>query len=449
MAEELSLEVYLGSERVGDLALDERQRLNFSYTESWQASGYPISPSLPLQLEPAGEDAWQTAAHAFFENLLPEGQALDDACRALRVSKSSVFGLLHVMGGETSGALRVLPPGGVAQADSTRSVSNEELSARIRDRQNQAFSVWDNTVRISIAGYQDKLAVYQTDDQWALVDGPSRASTHILKPDPLAPRLAGLTSNEFLCMRLAAAVGLSVAPVRLAFVPEPVLVIERFDRQPAEGGVERLHVIDGCQALGLPASLKYERAFGDGRDVAHLRTGASLPALFGLGRWAVTPAAFKLKLLRWVLFQVLVQNFDAHAKNLSFFWGRRGLELAPAYDLLSIGVYPADWFPQTFAFAVGDAFTAEELSPYEWAHMAHLCDIRPRQLALELRKMALSIQRVAEPVVAEAQQAGADTGMMQDTMQLITTFSETQLGFADEVPQVDSSLFGEPESEMP
>ena len=76
MAAELSLAVTLGSEHVGDLALDDSQRLTFAYTDAWQAHGYPIAPSLPLQVEPAGEERWQTAARAVFENLLPEGQAL-------------------------------------------------------------------------------------------------------------------------------------------------------------------------------------------------------------------------------------------------------------------------------------------------------------------------------------------------------------------------------------
>lgn len=96
----------------------------------------------------------------------------------------------------------------------------------------------------------------------------------------------------------------------------------------------------------------------------------SLPALFRLGQSATIPAAFKLHLLRWAIFQVLMQNFDAHAKNIGFFWDRRGLGVAPAYDLVSIGIYPEGWFPQTFAMAVGDASALDDLVPCEWAYMA-------------------------------------------------------------------------------
>lgn len=317
-----------------------------------------------------------------------------------------------------------------------------ELSSRIRQRQDLPFSVWDGTVRLSIAGYQDKIAVYQADEAWALVDGDQLASTHILKPDPTAPRLAGLTSNEFFCMRLAAAIGLPVAPVRLERVPEPVLVVERFDRvRERPSAVKRLHVIDACQALGVPPALKYERPYGDGRDVAGLRTGVTLPCLFGLGKFAMAPAAFKLQLLRWVIFQVLIENFDAHAKNISFFWDARGLQVAPAYDLLNIGIYPADWFPQTFAMAYDDAFTVEDLTAFEWAHMAHACDIKPRLLATELTKAATAVLSevagVAEQVIAE----GAEPNIVERVRERSMVMAQRMSAAAGEVPKINPKLF--------
>ena len=89
-------------------------------------------------------------------------------------------------------------------------------------------------------------------------------------------------------MRLAAACGLEVATVQLRHLPEPVLMVERFDRRTVAGNgntgetVDRLHVMDGCQALGLPVDAKYERLYGSGRDVKHIRDGARLPHFFAL-----------------------------------------------------------------------------------------------------------------------------------------------------------------------
>lgn len=445
MAEGLSLCVYLGADAVGRLGVNIRQSLQFAYLPEWQKQGYPLTPTLPLSHSDDDDGQWQNAAHAFFQNLLPEGQALDDASRALQISKSSVFGLLRAMGAEASGAVRVVPEGDAEGPGQLRAVSRKELSERIRQRQDVPFSVWDGSVRLSIAGYQDKLAVFESEEGWFLVDGADRASTHILKPDPMASRLAGLTSNEFICMRLAGALGLPVAPVRLEFVPEPVLVIERFDRSVKGESVSRIHVIDGCQALGVPPSLKYERPYGDSRDVAAVRTGASLPQLFGLGSWATTPAALKLHLLRWVIFQALIQNFDAHAKNLSFYWDRRGLRMAPAYDLVSVGIYPPEWFPQSFAMAFGDAFAVDELTAFEWAYMAHRCDIRPRQLANELSKMTVAAQKHAASVAQQAVREGADPHVADKVTELVMGMSQSQASLAAEISRVDPRLFGEQE----
>ncbi len=441
MAEALSLLVHLADAEVGRLGIDAQQQICFEYAADWRQSGFTLAPSVPLSEEASRETEGLAAAAAFFQNLLPEGQALDDVCRSLQISKSSSFGLLRAMGSEASGAVRVLAPDRPFAADKLRPVPRAELSGRIRDRQDVPFSVWDGTVRLSIAGYQDKLAVFESDGDWALVDGVSRASTHILKPDPIAPRLSGLTSNEFFCMRLAAAIKLPVAPVRLEHVPEPVLVVERFDRARDGDRVRRIHVIDGCQALGVTPGLKYERPFGDGRDVAGIRTGTSLPALFRLGRSATTPAAFKLHLLRWVIFQALIQNFDAHAKNISFFWDRHGLRVAPAYDLVSIGIYPEGWLPKTFAMAFGDAFTVEDLIAYEWAHMAHLCDIKPRQLANEIVKMATAIERAAGGVAAQVVAEGGDPGITQRVRDLVLAMSASQRQLAPEIPKIDRTLF--------
>jgi hypothetical protein len=52
----------------------------------------------------------------------------------------------------------------------------------------------------------------------------------ILKPDPLRSRLQHMASNEFACMRLAKAIGLPTAEIRMAWIPEPIVLLRRFDR---------------------------------------------------------------------------------------------------------------------------------------------------------------------------------------------------------------------------
>lgn len=407
----MKLEVWLDQTHVGDLAYQgETNRFDFAYRPDWRtrSDAYVLAPTLPLTWpDDFSPDQRSAATRQFFENLLPEGQALGDAAAAYQISRSNLAGLLAVLGRETAGALRLRVANSPAETELRRPLTRAELSARIRQRPALPFTVWDGKVRLSIAGFQDKLAVLADGDDWFLVEGEHLASTHILKPEPANPALAGLTSNEFFCMKLARAVGLPVADVALHHVPEPVLAITRFDRSRDARRVHRHHLIDGCQLLGLPPGFKYERPYGDHPDVRDIRDGASLPRLFAALDASPAPAVQRLRLLRWVVFQVLIGNTDAHAKNLSFFVGANGPELAPAYDLLCSRVFDATALDSHYALAIGDAFDAESLSPYEWAVFCDACRVNPALLEKELARLAQAVSAQLPALATSAVAAGA------------------------------------------
>lgn len=437
--------VQLGDRRLGTLSHDaQTNRFAFAYAEEWLADPdrFPLAPNLPLtSTEIANADAHSAAVRQFFENLLPEGEALDAAALASKVSKANLMGLLIALGREMAGALTVrsLDVEQVVDARVRRALTREELSARIRSRPHESFAIWDGRVRLSIAGHQDKLAIHVDGDEWALADGAGIASTHIVKPEPVRRELAGLTSNEYFCMRLAARAGLTTAGVELLHVPEPVLLVMRFDRRRVPDGVERLHVIDGCQALGLPVAAKYERLYGGQRDVRHIRDGASLPKLFALLSGSARPLVERQALLRWALFQVLIGNADAHAKNISFFLDSGGLRVAPAYDLVSVRAIGAP-LDSSFAMAVGDAFSSEELSPYEWAHFAAACGLPQRLVARELQRLATRVLEVLDVVYAEATDRGADRSMLDRVRATIEDECRRQQAMAPAIEDVDSGL---------
>ncbi|UEO00485.1 HipA N-terminal domain-containing protein [Acidiferrobacter thiooxydans] len=114
---------------------------------------------MPAQPDVANAVGRSTSAHAvqvrrLFENLLPQGQALDDAVQALKISKSNLAGLLVGLGRETAGAIRLVVAGApTSDRDEKRRVPAVEWSERICQRAGQPFSVWDGKVRPSIAGY--------------------------------------------------------------------------------------------------------------------------------------------------------------------------------------------------------------------------------------------------------------------------------------------------------
>lgn len=443
------LRVWLDREPVGHLAHDGvGSRFSFDYLPSWagRATAFPISPRLPLQT-PADQspDAHSTDVRLFFENLLPEGDALDHAAQANGISRANVFGLVLALGRETAGALRVdlvsddgdgAAAPSIAPAPALRLVTPRQLSDRLRERDQLPFSVWDGRVRLSIAGYQDKIAVYERDGAWYLVDGPDLASTVIVKPAPQRARLASLPANEHLCMQLARRVGVAAADTRLVHVPEPVLLVQRFDRVERGGRVQRLHLIDGCQALGLPPWMKYERPHGDAPDVRNIRDGASLPRLFEVLAMSPTPARDRLALLRWTILQVLLGNADAHAKNLSFFCDVAGLALAPAYDLVCMPALGDERLSDSFAMAIGDAFSAAELTPFEWASFAAACGLPIKLVARELAKLATGLAQQLPGLAALAAEDGIESAVAQGIADVIEAQALRCLALAPRVAKV-------------
>ena len=183
---------------------------------------------------------------------------------------------------------------------------------------------------------------------------------------------------------------LPVAQVGIYRTRRPVLVIGRFDRLVLEGAqgptVQRLHIIDACQASDLPVTYKYERNFGSGEHVRDIREGVSFEVLFDRVAQTVNKAAARLTLLRWALFQFLIGNCDAHGKNFSFFVHREGLAPAPWYDLVSAVQYPG--IDHELAMAWGDAFKLEDVGAFQLADFARRCGVDKRLLQREAARLA-------------------------------------------------------------
>jgi len=369
------------------------------YADTWiaDARSYPLSPALPLVR--AAADHPSAAIRRFIEHLLPEGRALDVAVAYNGLTRTNVFGLIRALGAETAGALRFSGEGHTAAAagePALREIPLQELDERIAQREQVPLTVWDGKVRMSVAGLQDKLAVYidrpleQGGRLW-LVEGRRLASTHLLKPGTGSARTPHLAVNEHFCMSVARRMGLPAADVSLLRTPRPMLVIQRFDRELRSAGgqarVDRLHMIDACQACDLPVSYKYERNLGSAPEVGHIRDGMSFERLFGCAGLTANKAAARLTLLRWALFQFLIGNSDAHGKNFSFFVRPGGLlEPAPWYDLVSVLQYGG--LDSELAMAYGDVFTHADVSAFALADFAARCGIDRKLMRREGQRLA-------------------------------------------------------------
>lgn len=383
------LAVYLGGEIIAYLSLQQEQ-LDWEYTAEWQAEGFSVSPHLPLS-----DPIPAININRFLRNLLPEGYAFDELLQNVHISRNNTFALIRALGLDTSGALVLKQPEiKITEQPSLRLLTENELTARLDERDTKGLIIWDGKPRLSVAGIQDKInLVLNSQGQFGFGEG-TLCSTHILKFERQSQ--THLVMNEYVTMRLAKSCGLKVANVTLQqYGNHKALLVERFDRKLISNTeVKRRHIIDGCQALNLPPEYKYERNFGSGRDVAHIRDGASLPLLFNFLNLCQNPALIKQQVLDWLLFNILVYNLDAHGKNISFYVGSQGISLAPFYDLVNIKLYPD--VDQDLAMALGDEFASDNIHAYQIADFAESCHL-PRiyvtkrlKIMIEKIMMALS-----------------------------------------------------------
>src|SRR5690606_9762485 len=191
-------------------------------------------------------------------------------------------------------------------------------------------------------------------------------STHILKPEHSQPELYPFTCrNEWFVMTLASRCGLPVPPVDIIYVPQAAYIVKRFDRSGDYPQHSRLHMMDGCQLLGIPAAEKYRAS-----DVQHL---------VKLSDHCLRRGPTRLAIFRWALFNAIVGNGDAHLKNLSFHINLDGITLMPHYDLLSTIIYAdiGKHLHENLSQPMGNASTFGELTQADVLAFASELNIAP------------------------------------------------------------------------
>jgi serine/threonine-protein kinase HipA len=383
-----SLNVYLKNSQVGVLKFyDESQEFSFSYTSKWQKDGFEISPHIKFNTKNSSG-----SIKKFLDNLLPEGKALEVFSLFFQITKNNTLALTREIGNETSGALSFFESNKKELETSTRKINIKELTNRILAEDVIQLIIWDGKPRLSIAGVNDKLPIIYHNDEYSFGEG-KLASTHILKFETRRQR--HLVLNEYICMKLASEVGLNAAKVEIKrFEKKPALLVKRFDRiRVSDDEIKRLHIIDGCQALDLSPTHKYERNFGSHKDVQHIREGVSFQKLFEFSHFCKNPIKTKLSILQWAFFNLLISNADAHGKNISFFVNSLGYELAPSYDMVNISMYLE--FEQELSMAFGDDFSID-VGVVGILKMCQECDINPRLAKKELKNLANSLIKAIE-----------------------------------------------------
>jgi serine/threonine-protein kinase HipA len=377
----------------------------FAYDSAWLAD--PNAPALSFSLPKQTEPFKRSAVQAFFGGILPEEGQRTAIARALGVSADNEFRLLEYLGGEVAGALTLLPEGEAPASPSDaepkllpKPLSDDALVQLLDHLPLRPMLAGEDGLRLSLAGAQSKLPVLVIDGQIAL-PAPGQPTSHILKP-PIS-RFEGTTENEYFCMSLASAIGLEVAAVEMRVVAErSFLLVTRYDRAVGAGGsVTRLHQEDFAQALGVPSHRKYAS-----------EGGPIFPDCFALLRRAATrPAREILKLLDAAIFNLIIGNADAHAKNFSLLHSGGVITLAPLYDLLSTIIYPN--LHVKLAMKIGGKAVLEDIESRHWDRFAAEAGLGAPFVRARIGQLCNAVIAAIEGEFAKALPSAADFSVVK------------------------------------
>jgi serine/threonine-protein kinase HipA len=401
------LEVWLFADRIGTLAL-VNGRLSFCYASGWllQEDAVALSASLPLQAEPFDD----RKTRPFFAGLLPEGQMRRLIAQQFQVSDQNDFALLDHIGGECAGAVTFLEPGQVlpvpTRNDDVQWLSDDEVAAILDELPRRPMLAGKDGLRLSLAGAQDKLPVVFDGVRIGLpLNGTP--SSHILKPAIHAVEDSVL--NEGFCMALAEAIQLKPAKSSIHRVlSRSFLLVERYDRLiDIQGHRQRLHQEDFCQALGVVPEMKYQN-----------EGGPNLAQCFDLVRRATRPNAPQvLRLLDCVIFNALIGNHDAHAKNFSLLYSGKIPVLAPFYDTLSTAVYPT--LTPKMAMKIGSKYTFSEVQAQHWEQFAEGIGLSKSQAKRRILELAKSLPTSARKLQSDPERGFEGNAVVERIITLI------------------------------
>lgn len=280
------------------------------------ANGRPIATTLPITAEPMISKGG--AAPAYFSGLLPEGRRLSAIASRLKTSLDNDLALLLEIGSDLIGDVRVLPTGSTPQQTRDALMLPRDTSQiNFKELRNSYFGLRAT----GIPGVQDKVSSKMLNARAKMAN-----ADYILKFDP--DDVPHAVANEHYFLGLAKRCGIKVAKHELLTDGHGnhALLLERFDRIPTKTGKTMLAAEDGCQVLGLFPSEKYDLDF--------------VTMATGLMGHCPARAVAGLELFKQLVFDWLIGNGDAHAKNFSILESSFGeWMVAPAYDLLCTRFY--------------------------------------------------------------------------------------------------------------
>ena len=295
--------------RVGTLMMSPNsESVVFQYAEEWLQTGFSISP-LELKLENKLFIAPRNPFYGnfgIFEDSMPDGYGRYLLNRILREQGIDDFSLtplqrLAIVGSAGMGALCYEPAidasagGALPELDELQQLALDVLSEKQTEGADVLYYNSGNS-----GGCRPKCLLHQDGKDWLV------KFRHTYDP-------ADIGEQEYRYMQLAARCGIEIPECRL--IQGKYFASQRFDR--TERG-ERIHVATAAALLTEsinPPKTDYK-------------------TLLSLTGWLTQSPQQVEQMFRRMVYNVLIENKDDHAKNFTFLWREGKWRLAPAYDLL-------------------------------------------------------------------------------------------------------------------
>ncbi|MEQ2546725.1 MULTISPECIES: type II toxin-antitoxin system HipA family toxin [unclassified Dorea] len=365
----VQIEVKGAFKQVGEIVGTSSDDARFTYTESYlkDPESRAVSISMPLEQQSFSVESTRN----FFEGLLPEGFTRRCVAEWLHRDEKDYLAILAGLGQECLGAIKIIDESRAVLPSKYKELTSEEVKKLAQEGATESAEMVTKS-HLSLTGASGKVGLYYDEqkDKWYLPIGEA-PSTHIVKQSHI--RLKRIVANEQLCLLTAKNLGIEI-PQSFIIKTESneaedvLFATKRYDRRMQSNGRKlngmnipyRLHQEDFSQALGIPASEKYEK---DG--------GSYLSKMFGILRdYSASPIEDQLKLWDICVFNFLIGNTDNHIKNLSLLYGKdlKTIRLAPAYDIVSTMVYESS--TENMALSIGGDYSIRKITEESFAKEA-------------------------------------------------------------------------------
>lgn len=136
-----------------------------------------------------------------------------------------------------------------------------------------------------------------------------------------------------------------------------------------------------------------------------------------LRRASSRPAVEVLKLFDAAIFNLIIGNADAYAKNFSLPYRENGAaELAPLYDLLSAAYCPE--LSPLQAMKIAKRHTLEEIKPADWEIFAEETGLTLRFIKKRAKELTNAVSETIDDTKAEVLDSALDENAVEEIANL-------------------------------